>query len=51
MNYEILEASNSNFENADQVLKYVILRLKKHFLFHHQATVVTVSRSLRMTSL
>jgi hypothetical protein len=98
-------SSNSNFENADQVLKYVILRrptskllfrtqqpadeeshvskgsvcffavfnsklifsadsyrrffgrrgsiplLEKYFLFHHQATVVTVSRSLRMSGL
>jgi hypothetical protein len=25
--------------------------LKKHFLFHHQATVVTVSCSLRMTGM
>jgi hypothetical protein len=25
--------------------------LEKHFLFHHQATVVTVSRSLRMTGM
>jgi hypothetical protein len=103
--YEQDMVSNSNFENADQVLKYVILRrptskfivlyatngrrrisrfqrlglffcrfssklifsadshrrffgrqgsiplLEKHFLFHHQATVVTASRSLRMTGM